>query len=73
LAFGKVDKVVSKRLEPNAVPELALSWLGFVVDVGEFLSRTKTLAFQKERKGKLTWTRCGDDPDNPGRRASDPY
>ena len=71
LALGKEDKVISKRLEPNAVPaEPALSCLGFAVDVSEFLSRTKNLAFQKERKGKLAWTLCGDKPDN--RRASNP-
>ena len=61
LALGEEDKVISKQLGPDAVPEPALSRLSFVIDFSEFLSK----------EGKLTWMGCKDDPGNKG--ASDPY
>ena len=65
LALGEEDKIISKQLGPDAVPEPALSRFGFVIYFSEFLSKTKfRLSKRRGKKGKLVWTRCGDDPDN---------
>jgi hypothetical protein len=56
--LGEEDKVISKQLEPDTVPEFALSCLGFVTDFSEFLSRNKkkhlSQGKEKERKGRQT-------------------
>jgi hypothetical protein len=68
LALGEEDKVVSKRLGTDAILELALSHLNFVIDFNEFLSKTKNLSFPigQKKEGKLTLMGCEDDPGNRG-------
>jgi hypothetical protein len=56
LALGEEDKVMSKQLGPDAVPELALSRLGFVIDFSEFLSKTKNSDFPSGKKRKALST-----------------
>ena len=54
LTLGEEDEVISKQLGTDAVPELALSRLGFVIDFSEFLSKTKKLSFPIGKK-KTNW------------------
>jgi hypothetical protein len=55
--LGKKEKVRSKQLEPDAVPEPALSRPGFVINFSEFLSKTRKFSFPKGEKRKANW--CG--------------